>query len=123
MALAIYTVAIFLSAALLFSVQPMFARLVLPSLGGAPAVWNSCLFFFQGVLLAGYLYVHVSSQFLSPRRQLILHSVVILLPLMCLPIILRQPRVSEDSVTATDPISARALWQNRRSISQTRGGR
>ena len=98
MALAIYTVAIFLSAALLFSVQPMFARLVLPSLGGAPAVWNSCLFFFQGVLLAGYLYVHVSSQFLSPRRQLILHSVVILLPLMCLPIILRQPLEDGDPV-------------------------
>ena len=56
-ALAVHTVAIFLSAALLFSVQPLFARMVLPSLGGAPAVWNSCLFFFQGVLLAGYLYV------------------------------------------------------------------
>ena len=48
-ALAVHTVAIFLSAALLFSVQPLFARMVLPSLGGAPAVWNSSLFFIQGV--------------------------------------------------------------------------
>ena len=74
MALAVHTVAIFLSASLLFSVQPLFARMVLPLLGGAPAVWNSCLFFFQGVLLAGYLYVHVTSVFLTARRQLILHA-------------------------------------------------
>ncbi|GIS60507.1 MAG: hypothetical protein CM1200mP2_27320 [Planctomycetaceae bacterium] len=75
----------------MFSVQPLFARMVLPSLGGAPAVWNSCLFFFQGVLLAGYLYVHVISRFLAPRRQLILHGMVLCLPLLCLPIVLRQP--------------------------------
>ena len=50
MALAVHTMAIFLSTPLLFSVQPLFARMVLPSLGAAPAVWNSCLFF-QGVLL------------------------------------------------------------------------
>jgi len=98
MALAIHTAGIFLSAALLFSVQPLFARMVLPSLGGAPAVWNSCLFFFQGVLLAGYLYVHLTSQFLTPRRQLILHTVVILLPLLCLPIVLRQPLEDGDPV-------------------------
>jgi len=61
-------------------------------------VWNSCLFFFQGVLLAGYLYVHVTSEFLAPRRQLILHAVVILLPLLCLPIVLRQPMEDGDPV-------------------------
>jgi len=98
MALAVHTVAIFLSAALLFSVQPLFARMVLPSLGGAPAVWNSCLFFFQGVLLAGYLYVHVTSRFLTARRQLILHGAVLFLPLLCLPIVLRQPLEGGDPV-------------------------
>ena len=98
MALAVHTVAIFLSAALLFSVQPLFARMVLPLLGGAPAVWNSCLFFFQGVLLAGYLYVHVTSVFLTARRQLILHVAVVFLPLLCLPIVLRQPLEDGDPV-------------------------
>ena len=97
-ALAVHTVAIFLSAALLFSVQPLFARMVLPSLGGAPAVWNSCLFFFQGVLLAGYLYVHITSRFLALRRQLMLHGVVLCLPLLCLPIVLRQPLEGGDPV-------------------------
>src|SRR5437868_1350128 len=54
-AVAIYTLTMFASAALLFTVEPMFAKMALPLLGGAPSVWNTALVFFQVVLLAGYL--------------------------------------------------------------------
>lgn len=84
---ALYAVTIFASAALLFLVQPMFARLVLPLLGGSPAVWNTALVFFQAMLLAGYAYAHASTQWLGARRQAALHLVVLLLPLVVLPIV------------------------------------
>ena len=63
----LYRVTALLSAALLFMAQPLFARLVLPLVGGAPAVWNTCQVFFQVALLAGYLYAHASSQWLGTR--------------------------------------------------------
>ena len=56
--LATYTAAIFVSAALLFAVQPLFAKMVLPKLGGTPAVWSVAMVFFQAMLLAGYAYAH-----------------------------------------------------------------
>jgi len=74
------------SAWLLFLVQPMFAKMVLPRLGGTPAVWNTCVVFFQATLLAGYLYAHVTTRWLGVRRQALLHVVVLLLPLIALPI-------------------------------------
>ncbi len=84
--LALLTLTIFLSSALLFAVQPMFAKLVLPRLGGSPAVWNTCMLFFQSALLAGYAYAHVATQRIRPRRQLLVHSAVLLLPLLTLPL-------------------------------------
>lgn len=74
--LAIYTLTIFLSALLLFSVQPVFTRLVLPKLGGTPAVWSVAMVFFQAVLLAGYGYAHAMTRYLSPRMSLLVHMVV-----------------------------------------------
>ncbi len=82
----LYAFTLFASAALLFLVQPMFARLVLPLLGGSPAVWNTALVFFQATLLAGYAYAHASTAWLGARRQAALHLVVLLLPLAVLPI-------------------------------------
>lgn len=82
----LYRLTALLSAALLFMAQPLFARLVLPLVGGAPAVWNTCQVFFQVALLAGYLYAHASSQWLGTRRQALLHLALILIPLACLPI-------------------------------------
>jgi hypothetical protein len=84
--LSLYVAAMLASAALLFVVQPMFARMVLPLLGGSPAVWNTALVFYQVVLLAGYSYAYAVSRWLSLPAQLILHSVVILLPFVVLPI-------------------------------------
>ncbi len=84
--IALFTATIFLSAALLFAVQPMFGRLVLPLLGGAPAVWNTCLVFFQALLLAGYGYAHLLSTYVRPARQVWVHGVVLLVALFSLPI-------------------------------------
>src|SRR3954464_12150435 len=68
----IYAATIFLSSFLLFLVQPLIARLILPWFGGAPAVWTTCMLFFQLLLLGGYFYSHAISK-LSLRRQSIVH--------------------------------------------------
>ena len=81
-----FATTMFLSAFLLFSMEPMVAKMILPLLGGAAAVWNTCLVFFQAVLLAGYVYAHVSAQLLSHRRQIVLHLSVLLIALMVLPL-------------------------------------
>jgi SAM-dependent methyltransferase len=84
--LLLYAAAIFFSAALLFSVQPLFARMALPFLGGSPSVWNAALVFYQATLLAGYVYAHVSTRLLTPRTQALVHGVLVLVPLIVLPI-------------------------------------
>src|SRR5215211_3370306 len=78
----LFSATIFISAALLFLVEPMFAKFVLPSFGGTPAVWTGSMMFFQATLLVGYLYVHATTTWLGARRQAILHLVVVLLPLV-----------------------------------------
>ncbi len=83
---AVYTVTIFVSAALLFLIQPMFARMILPFLGGSPAVWNTAMVFYQTMLLAGYAYAHLTISRLGARRQAAVHVAVMLLPLLALPI-------------------------------------
>jgi hypothetical protein len=84
--LAIYSTTLFLSAALMFMVQPMFGKMVLPLLGGSPAVWNTEVAFCQAALLLGYLYAHLTSRWLGIRRQAFLHCFVVFLPLVLLPI-------------------------------------
>ncbi|MEL7027385.1 MAG: transporter, partial [Pseudomonadota bacterium] len=69
----LFSATIFLSAALLFFVQPLFARLALPEIGGAPAVWTTAMLFFQSVLLTGYVYAHLSTRYLGRRAQLFVH--------------------------------------------------
>lgn len=70
---ALYALTLFVGAALLFLVQPMVGKLLLPLLGGSPGVWNTCMVFFQAVLLGGYLYAHRSTGKLGVRRQAIVH--------------------------------------------------
>ena len=77
---------LFVSATLLFLVQPMVGKMILPSLGGAPAVWSTCMVFFQGVLLAGYAYAHGSVFWLGVRRQAALHLALLVVPWLVLPI-------------------------------------
>src|SRR5215218_9416528 len=78
--------AIFLSAALLFAVQPMFTKMVLPRLGGAPAVWSVAMVFFQTALLAGYAYAHLLSRTLPVGLAAIVHLVVLAAVAFMLPI-------------------------------------
>lgn len=77
---------LFLSALLLFLVQPMVGKMILPMLGGSPAVWNTCMVFFQAMLLAGYLYAHATTSWLGPRKQAGLHLVMLAVPFLVLPI-------------------------------------
>lgn len=86
--LPLFALTIFLAAFLLFLVQPMAARLILPLLGGSPAVWNTAMVFFQFLLLGGYLYAHLLSRLASLRTQLIVHAVVLLAGAAMLPIAL-----------------------------------
>jgi hypothetical protein len=72
-----HLVAVLLGAGLLFLVQPMSARMLLPLLGGAPAVWNTCLVFFQASLLLGYLYAHLLTSALPARAQATLHLMLL----------------------------------------------
>ncbi len=77
---------IFLSAFLLFQVQPMVGKLVLPWFGGSAGVWTTCLLFFQTLLLLGYLYAHVVRHNLSHRGQLLLHGSLLLVAALTLPL-------------------------------------
>lgn len=85
----LFSITALLGAGLLFLVEPMFARMVLPLLGGAPAVWNTCLVFYQVALLAGYLYAHLAGTRLPGRRQVVLHAVLLAVAAVVLPIAVR----------------------------------
>ena len=86
MIVALFSGTLFLSAGLVFLVQPMFAKFILPLFGSTPAVWNASMLFFQTTLLAGYLYAHETTRRLGVRRQAALHVGVLLLPLLVLPL-------------------------------------
>jgi len=82
----IYAATIFLSSFLLFLVQPLIARQILPWFGGTAAVWTTCMLFFQTLLLAGYAYAHAANAKLPPRAQAVLHTVLLAIALALLPI-------------------------------------
>jgi hypothetical protein len=84
----LFVCTLFLSSSLLFLVQPMIAKMVLPLLGGTPAVWNTCMVFFQATLLLGYLYVHAVTRWLRLGQQAVLHIVLLVASLLALPIAL-----------------------------------
>ena len=83
----LYAITIFLSSFLLFLVQPLIARLILPWFGGTAAVWTTCMLFFQCILLAGYAYAHATSAKLGPRGQAILHTILLAAAAATLPIL------------------------------------
>ncbi|MCX6224402.1 MAG: hypothetical protein NTV01_06560, partial [Bacteroidia bacterium] len=74
---ALLSVTIFMGAFLFFSAELMIARMILPLFGGTPAVWNTCLMFFQAVLLAGYCYAHFSGTKAGVTRQFIIHLAIL----------------------------------------------
>ncbi|MFA6045325.1 MAG: fused MFS/spermidine synthase [Phycisphaerales bacterium] len=98
--LKLFGVAIFLSAALLFLVQPMSGKVLLPLLGGSPAVWNTCMVFFQGVLLLGYGYAHFLSKHVPLKWQPLVHVGLLIVAGVTLPapVDFRGPGLDENPV-------------------------
>ncbi len=82
----IFSAAIFLSASLLFWVEPLFSKMVLPVLGGTSAVWSVAMVVFQGLMLAGYVYAHLLTRYLDIRQALLVHLITLACAALCLPI-------------------------------------
>ena len=108
----LFSTTMFTGAGLLFLVQPMFAKLALPRLGGSPSVWNTCVLFFQATLLLGYLYAHFSTRWLGVRRQAYLHLFLLLAPLVALPLAMGDGQ---------PPASASPAWWLLRTMALTVG--
>src|SRR5262249_32776273 len=83
----LYAVTVFLSAFLLFQIQPIAAKMILPWFGGSSAVWSTCMLFFQSMLLFGYLYAHWLQGRSSARSQALIHIALLALSLAALPVI------------------------------------
>ena len=96
----LYALTIFASAFLLFLVQPIMAKQILPWFGGSAAVWTVCMVFFQFLLLFGYAYSDFTTRKMTPRNQLILHAALLIISLLSLPII---PDVSWKPAGDEDP--------------------
>ena len=101
---AVYGLTILTSAFLLFSVQPMVGKALLPHLGGVPGAWTACLLFFQGALLAGYAYVWLGAR-LSDRARVALHLSLIAIPLAVL-----VPLTSLDGVDGVSAADSPVLY-------------
>jgi len=95
-----FALSIFTGAFLLFQVQPLIGKYILPWFGGSPGVWTACLLFFQMLLLGGYAYAHFSTKYLKPRGQIVLHVILLLGSLALLPI---TPSETWKPVLAGDP--------------------
>src|SRR4051794_30757763 len=101
--LVVYTAAIFVSALLLFSVQPLFTKMVLPRLGGSPAVWSVAMVFFQSLLLAGYAYAHLLMQIRNRVVPVVVHLVLLIAAFVTLPL-------SIATAYGEPPASGYAFW-------------
>jgi spermidine synthase len=102
----IYSLTIFLSAFLLFQVQPLIAKFILPWFGGMPSVWTTCMLFFQMLLFGGYAYAHLTTSWLRPRSQAVLHVALLAAACAALPII---PGDALKPTGSEEPIS-RIVW-------------
>jgi len=82
----LFACTLFISASLMFVLQPMFGKTLLPLLGGSPAVWNTCMVFYQSILFLGYLYAHYLSGFSQRNKQILIHIAIILISCIALPL-------------------------------------
>ena len=109
----VYAATIFLSAFLLFQVQPLIAKFILPWFGGSAAVWSAALLFFQLILLAGYFYAYVLIRFLKPKQQFYVHAVLLAASLATLPIVpnavVRKNAQRRDSLSALRALELRIV--------------
>jgi hypothetical protein len=102
----LFAVTLFVSAALLFLIQLLVAKMILPLLGGMPAVWITCLLFFQAVLLAGYTYAHAVGRRLATRRQALAHLGLLVVPVLALPLLTLPLQLLRGEAPAAGP----ATW-------------
>jgi len=101
----LFALTLLVSASLLFCVQPMIAKMILPLLGGSPSVWNTCMVFFQAMLLGGYAYAHSATVSLGVRRQAVLHLGLLAVPLLVLPFV-----ITADAVRSLSPDANPTGW-------------
>src|ERR1041384_8398862 len=101
----LFSAALFISAFLLFSVQPLIAKMLLPYLGGTPAVWNTCMVFFQVMLLGGYIYSHILPRKVGIKRHAILHLLLLAVAALTLPI-----AVSAKAIEALPSAPSAPVW-------------
>src|SRR3569832_663531 len=99
----LFAIAILVSAALVFVVEPMIAKMILPQLGGSPTVWNTAMAFFQAALLAGYGYAHLLQRLAPPRVQALIHLLVLAIAALFLP-------VHVTGVLGPPSVDAPTLW-------------
>ncbi len=102
---ALYTTVTFLSALLLFLLEPIAARQLLPLFGGSAAVWTTCLVFFQCALLAGYLYAHLIATRLNPRAQAMTHIILLVAAMLSLKV-----RIQPNAEAITGHPISTLLW-------------
>lgn len=102
----LFTATIFTSALLLFFVQPLYTRMVLPQIGGAAAVWTTAMLFFQTVLIGGYLYAHLMNRYLAVNAQIAIHIALVLLALTALPLAVP----TSWSYDPAQPVVTQTLW-------------
>jgi hypothetical protein len=108
--LALHAIAVFLGAALLFLIEPLAAKALLPRFGGSAGVWTASLVFYQTVLLGGYAYAHLLARRLSPRRMAILHAGVTVLAALLLPWHGPPPVDPGDALPAIAVLRALSSW-------------
>ncbi len=101
---ALYATAIFASAFLIFLVQPMVGKRILPWFGGVPAVWTICLAFYQTTLFLGYAYAHLLIRFVSPRLQVVVHAVAVAAAWLSLPVLPESPPDLQGTVDPTEAV-------------------
>jgi hypothetical protein len=101
----LFALTLLVSASLLFCVQPLIAKMILPLLGGSPSVWNTCMVFFQAMLLCGYAYAHSATVSLGVRRQAVLHLGLLAVPLLVLPFV-----ITTDAVRSLSPSANPTGW-------------
>ncbi len=104
--LIVYSATVFLSAFLLFQVQPLIGKYILPWFGGTPGVWTTCMLVFQVLLFGGYLYAHLTSRWLGPRAQAGVHVALLAVACLALPII---PGEAMKPTGSREPIAAIVL--------------
>src|SRR5437868_9352732 len=97
----VFGLTIFTGAFLLFLVQPLIGKYILPWFGGSPAVWTTCMLFFQVMLLCGYAYAHGVIRYVPAKGQMIVHLVFLITAICMLPIIPADSWIPRDSVNPT----------------------